>query len=52
MVAMFVLIALHVPIGVSMALVGFVGTSFILGIDPALSILAVEPISALVLFPK
>ena len=47
MVAMFVLIALHVPIGVSMALVGFVGTSLILGMEPALSILAVEPVSAL-----
>lgn len=47
MIAMFVLIALHVPIGVSMALVGFVGTSLILGMEPALSILAVEPISAL-----
>ena len=47
MVAMFALIALHVPIGVSMAVVGIVGSSLILGVGPALSLLAVEPASAI-----
>jgi len=47
MFVMLGLIALHVPIGVSMALVGFVGTSLIIGVGPALSLLAVEPVTAL-----
>ena len=44
---MFALIALYVPIGVSMAIVGFVGTSLMLGVGPAFSILSVEPVTAL-----
>lgn len=47
MATMFLLIAVQVPIGVAMAIVGFVGTSLIIGIDPAFSVLAIEPATAL-----
>ncbi|MCA0205437.1 MAG: TRAP transporter large permease [Proteobacteria bacterium] len=47
MLAMLGLIALHIPIGVAMAIVGFAGTSLIIGTGPALSVLAVEPVTAL-----
>lgn len=47
MLAMFALIALHVPIGVAMAIIGGVGTALIIGIGPSLSLFAVEPVSAL-----
>lgn len=47
MLVMLSLIALHVPIGVSMAIVGFVGTGLIIGSGPALSVLAVEPVTVL-----
>jgi tripartite ATP-independent transporter DctM subunit len=39
---LFVLIALHVPIGVSMALVGVGGFATVVGLQPALSLLATE----------
>jgi tripartite ATP-independent transporter DctM subunit len=39
---LFVLIALHVPIGVSMALVGVGGFAAVVGLGPALSLLATE----------
>jgi tripartite ATP-independent transporter DctM subunit len=39
---LFVLIALHVPIGVSMALVGVGGFAYVVGLQPALSLLATE----------
>ncbi len=42
-VTMFVLIVLHVPIGVSMAVVGVTGFAAIAGWGPALSLLATEP---------
>lgn len=42
---MFVLILLHVPIGVAMGVVGVGGFAMIVGIDPALTLLATEPAS-------
>ena len=43
--AMFVLMALHVPIGIAMGAVGAVGFAAVVGVDPALSLLASEPAS-------
>ena len=43
--AMFVLMVLHVPIGIAMGAVGAVGFAAIVGVDPALSLLASEPAS-------
>jgi len=40
---MFALILLHVPIGLAMATAGIVGFSALVGIKPALSLLATEP---------
>lgn len=45
--AMFVLILLHVPLGVAMALVGVVGFAQIAGWAPALSLMASEPAAAM-----
>ncbi|MBM2294829.1 TRAP transporter large permease [Sulfitobacter pseudonitzschiae] len=45
--AMMLLIALHVPIGISMALVGVVGFAQVVGWGPALSLMASEPASAM-----
>lgn len=42
---MFILIMLHVPIGVAMGVVGVGGFAVIVGIDPALTLLATEPAS-------
>lgn len=42
---MFILIMLHVPIGVAMGVVGVGGFAMIVGIDPALTLLATEPAS-------
>lgn len=42
-VLMFVLIALHIPIGISMAISGFVGMWVILGIHPAMEMFATAP---------
>jgi tripartite ATP-independent transporter DctM subunit len=47
MAGMFALIALQMPIGVAMAVVGFVGTSLMLGTGPAVSILSIEPVTVL-----
>jgi tripartite ATP-independent transporter DctM subunit len=44
-VAMFVLMALHVPIGVAMGVVGAAGFAMLVGVKPALSLLASEPAS-------
>lgn len=44
---MFLLIALHVPIGVAMAVVGIGGFASIAGWGPALSLLATEPASTM-----
>ena len=41
--AMMALIALHVPIGIAMALVGITGFAQIVGWGPALSLMASEP---------
>lgn len=45
--AMMGLILLHVPIGISMALVGVVGFAQVVGWGPAISLLASEPASAM-----
>jgi tripartite ATP-independent transporter DctM subunit len=45
-VAMLALIFVEVPIGIAMAIVGVAGVALIIGIDPALSLLAVEPVTA------
>ncbi len=45
--AMFVLIFLHVPIGIAMGVVGVVGCAFIIGWGPALSLAGTEPSSAM-----
>ncbi len=45
--AMFVLIALQVPIGVAMGIVGIVGCGLIIGWEPAFSLVATEPSSAI-----
>ena len=42
---MFALILLHVPIGIAMGVVGAAGFAYIVGVDPALSLLASEPAS-------
>ncbi len=42
---MFLMIALHVPIGVAMGLAGFVGVGFLIGWDPAVSLFGTEPSS-------
>ena len=45
--AMFVLIAVHVPIGVAMALSGFVGVGILIGWDPAIALFGIEPAQAI-----
>ncbi len=45
--AMFALIALQVPIGVAMGIVGVVGCGLIIGWEPAFSLVATEPSSAI-----
>ena len=45
--AMFLLIALHVPIGVAMGVTGVVAVAFIIGWGPALSLLGTEPSAAI-----
>jgi len=47
LIGMFVLIALHVPIGVAMATAGVVGFGALGGWKPALSLLATEPVSVI-----
>jgi tripartite ATP-independent transporter DctM subunit len=44
---MFVLIALHVPIGIAMALAGFAGVWALLSLEPALSLFSTVPNSVL-----
>jgi tripartite ATP-independent transporter DctM subunit len=46
-IGMFVLIALHIPIGVAMALAGVVGFACLSGWPPALALLASGPVSVL-----
>ena len=45
--AMMFLIVIHVPIGISMALVGVTGFAQVVGWGPALSLMATEPASAM-----
>ncbi len=45
--AMFLLIALHVPIGVAMGVTGVVASSFMIGFEPALTLLGTEPSAAI-----
>ncbi len=45
LIGMFVLIGLHVPIGVAMATAGVVGFGLLGGWKPAISLLATEPVS-------
>lgn len=46
-VVVFALIFLHVPIGVAMGLVGVAGVALMIGVGPALSLLANEPASVI-----
>ena len=43
MIGMFVLIGLHIPIGISMAVAGFVGFGILNGFGPAATLFATEP---------
>lgn len=45
--SMFVMIILHVPIGVAMGLTGFVGVGLIIGFEPAVTLLGTEPSAAI-----
>ena len=45
--AMFVLILMHVPIGVSMGAIGFTGVILFAGLKPALTTIAAETVTAL-----
>ena len=45
--AMFVLIALQIPVGFAMGVVGVVGTGLIIGFEPALTLLGTEPSAAM-----
>ncbi|MEE8396592.1 MAG: TRAP transporter large permease [bacterium] len=47
LVGMFVLILLHIPIGIAMAMAGLVGFGFLGGFGPAASLLGTEPISVI-----
>ena len=44
--ALFLMILLQVPVGIAMALVGVVGTGILIGFEPALALLAIEPSAA------
>jgi C4-dicarboxylate transporter, DctM subunit len=46
-IGMFVLIALHIPIGIAMALAGVIGFTFLVGWAPAVALLANGPVSVL-----
>lgn len=46
-VVMFVMIVLHVPIGIAMGFVGMGGFAYVVGWQPALSLLASEPAATL-----
>jgi len=45
--AMFVLIALHVPIGIAMGVTGVASVAFLIGWEPALSLVGTEPSAAI-----
>ena len=46
-VAMFLLIACHVPIGIAMGITGVLGTGLIIGFEPAIALLGIEPSAAI-----
>ena len=45
--ALLLLVALHVPVGVAMALVGVVGVGVLIGFEPAFALLSIEPSAAM-----
>ena len=47
MVGMFALILLHIPIGIAMAVAGFVGFGVLSGFGPAASLFATEPVGVI-----
>ena len=47
LLGMFVLIALHVPIGIAMGLTGLIGVGLIIGFGPAVTLLGTEPSAAM-----
>lgn len=47
LLGMFVLIGLNVPIGVAMGVAGLVGFGLLAGVQPALALLATEPVASL-----
>lgn len=47
MIAMFALIFLHVPIGVSLGLVGVLGSGLYIGFDAAFSLIEIETAAAI-----
>ena len=46
-IGMFALIALHIPIGIAMAMAGFVGFGLLVGWNPAISLLASGPVAVI-----
>ena len=47
MLGMFVLILLHIPIGIAMAIAGFVGFGILSGFGPAATLFATEPVGVI-----
>jgi C4-dicarboxylate transporter, DctM subunit len=47
LVGMFILILLHIPIGIAMAMAGFFGFGFLNGFGPAATLFATEPVSVI-----
>jgi len=45
--AMFLLIAFHVPIGIAMGVTGVVSVAFLIGLEPALTLVGTEPSAAI-----
>ena len=43
LLAVLGMIALHVPIGAAMAIGGFIGTGLIIGWEPAVAVLGIDP---------
>ncbi len=47
LIGLFAMIVLHVPIGVALALSGFVGVGVLIGWEPAIGLLGIEPAQAM-----
>ena len=45
--AMFLLIILHVPIGIAMGVTGVIAVAFLIGLEPALTLVGTEPSAAI-----